>query len=133
MNESIAAVVDLAFEQIPFSASREFSYCRFPLLDGSGNFPWLLKAAILSTAAFLEGEVACLICCEAGMSRSPAIAAAALSLVSGKTPDACLKEVAQAGPIDVAPALWNEICTLLNQGLISSFVTQQSDGSKTKP
>lgn len=43
------------------------------------------------------------------MSRSPAIAAAALSMVYQEAPDDCLKKVAEHFAADVAPALWKEV------------------------
>ena len=40
------------------------------------------------------------------MSRSPAIAAAALSMVYQESPEDCLKQIAGDKPMDVAPGLW---------------------------
>jgi len=46
LDAGIQAVVDLAFEEPPAVLVRELTYCRFPLLDGAGNPPWLLRAAV---------------------------------------------------------------------------------------
>ncbi|MBN1589076.1 MAG: hypothetical protein JW888_06145 [Pirellulales bacterium] len=46
------------------------------------------------------------------MSRSPAIAAAALSVVGDQSPDECLEQLTAGGPCDISPALWNDIKAL---------------------
>ncbi|MEO6811536.1 MAG: protein phosphatase, partial [Isosphaeraceae bacterium] len=79
----ILALVDLAVEEPPAFLTRELVYCRFPLLDGSGNPGWLLRAAIETVACLLRCNTPTLIYCGAGMSRSPAIAGAAVGLVRG--------------------------------------------------
>lgn len=109
----IVAVVDLASNEPPASVPREMVYCRFPLLDGGGNPPWLLRAAVETVASLLRAGVPTLVFCSAGMSRSPAVAAGAISAVSGRPPDLCLTEIAQSGPADVLPALWREIASVL--------------------
>jgi hypothetical protein len=43
------------------------------------------------------------------MSRSPAIAAAAIALVERIDPDEALRRVVSAGPHDVSPGLWADI------------------------
>jgi len=48
------------------------------------------------------------------LSRSPAIAAAALAMVYQETPDDCLKQVAGHFPADVAPAFWKDITDFLD-------------------
>jgi hypothetical protein len=42
------------------------------------------------------------------MSRSLAIAVAALAIVHRLPPEPCLQQVVQHHPSDVSPALWNE-------------------------
>jgi protein-tyrosine phosphatase len=108
----IAALVDLAVNEPPARVTWELAYCRFPLVDGSGNPTWLLRAAVETTARFLRERVATLVYCGSGMSRSPAVAAA-ISLVSGESPDSCLAAVVQSGPSDVSPTLWREIRSIL--------------------
>jgi protein-tyrosine phosphatase len=53
------------------------------------------------------------VCCGGGMSRSPALAAAALSVAFGESPEECLKAVVLHHPGDVSPGLWNEINAVL--------------------
>jgi hypothetical protein len=48
------------------------------------------------------------------MSRSPAIVAAAISLVERKDLHDCLKAVTESHPSDVSPGLWDEISGVLN-------------------
>jgi protein-tyrosine phosphatase len=111
----INALVQLAVEEPTLQPPRELIYCRFPLVDGPGNEPSLLSLAITTLANLLEKRKSVLVCCGAGLSRSPAIAAAALSMVFQESPDVCLKQVAEHHPADVAPGLWQEIKTLLER------------------
>lgn len=110
----IKAIVQLAAEEAPLHPPRELIYCRFPLVDGPGNEKKLLYLAITTLANLLEKNVPTLVCCGAGMSRSPAIAAAALSMVFQEAPDDCLKQVAEHHPADVTPGMWLEIKQFLD-------------------
>ena len=101
------------------SLPREFVYCRFPLLDGTGNERWLLRAAISTISEFLRDNVPTLVACSAGMSRSPALTAAAIARVSGRDPHECLLACVASGPADVSPALWNEVVVILRSSTIS--------------
>jgi hypothetical protein len=63
LSTGILAVVDLALNEPPATVTRELAYCRFPLLDGSGNAPWLVRAAAKKLAcraprsvSWLQGE-----------------------------------------------------------------------------
>jgi len=109
LDSGITAVVDLAVEELPAQLTREMVYCRFPLLDGVGNRPWLLYAAICATAGLIRKRVPTLVCCGSGMSRSPAIVAVTLAVVRRAAPDDCLQEVVAGCPHDVSPPLWNDI------------------------
>jgi len=105
----ILAVVDLALNEAPALLPRELAYCRFPLLDGPGNPPWLLRSAVETVANLLRSGTPSLVCCGAGMSRSPCIAAAAVALVRGLTAEEGLTLVLRSGPSDVSPGLWSEV------------------------
>ena len=105
----IVAVVDLAVDEPIAQLSREMVYCRFPLLDGAGNDPAVLRAAAETTASLIRDKVPTLVSCSAGMSRSPAIVAAATALVRQTDPDECLLELIDAAPRDVSPPLWAEL------------------------
>jgi len=107
--KEIRAVVQLAIEERSLELPREIILCRFPLVDGCGNDAALLSAAICSTAVLVAREVPALVCCGAGMSRSPAIAAAALSMAKSMPPEEALEIVSRHCPTDVLPGLWREI------------------------
>src|SRR5262245_28059740 len=105
----LLALVDLAVNEPPVAVTRDLVYCRFPLVDAPGNPPWLLRAAIETTAGLVRDDVSTLVFCAHGLSRTPAIAAAALALAWGLTPEDALAVVARAGPADVTPGLWQEV------------------------
>jgi hypothetical protein len=65
------------------------------------------------TAALLERRLPTLILCGNGMSRAPAVAAAALSMVLGDLPAQCLERVTAHHPSDVLPGLWDSLTRLL--------------------
>jgi hypothetical protein len=109
LDAGIQALVQLAAEERTLDAPRDLVYCRFPLVDGPGNDTKLLQLAITTVANLLEMNVPTLVVCGAGMSRSPAVAAAALAVVFQESPDQWLTQVTQHFPADVAPALWHDI------------------------
>src|SRR5882724_3262130 len=109
----IAALVDLALNEPPVAVTREPVYCRFPLLDGSDNPPWLLRAAVDTTATLLRANVPTLVFCSGGMSRTPAVAACALACVTGRSAEECLAEVARAGNCDVSTTLWRDLISAM--------------------
>ena len=109
----IKALVQLAAEELPSQPPRELLFCRFPLVDGSGNNPEVLYLAIHTVTTLLQKRIPTLLACGAGMSRSPAVAAAALSLAHHEPPEDCLQYVIRYHPGDVSPALWSEITGLL--------------------
>ena len=80
-DRGIRAIVQLAIEEPPIQPPREVILYRFPLVDGEGNDPALLRLAIESVAALIRAKLPALVCCGGGMSRSPAIVAAAVSCV----------------------------------------------------
>lgn len=109
----IQAVIDLAMEEPPVSLARDLIYCRFPLIDGQGNSPAVIEAAIGTAVIFVTAKVPTLISCSGGMSRSPAIAAAVMAKLDGVEPAEAMKRVAATGPHDVAPQFWHEIIEML--------------------
>jgi predicted protein tyrosine phosphatase len=108
-------LLQLAAEEKTLETPRDIIFCRFPLVDGVGNDKKLLQLAITTLTNLLEKKVPTLVVCGAGMSRSPALAAAAISWVFQDPPDECLKRVAEHYPADVAPALWNEIKSVVEE------------------
>jgi hypothetical protein len=117
----IAAVIDLAMEEPPGQLGRDIAYCRFPLLDGSGNSFALIRIAIDTPAAFMQAGKPTLVACGAGMSRSPAIAAAALSILERRQLDECLVSLAESGPHDVSPLFWEDVRRSIANPLMPSL------------
>lgn len=103
---NVIAVVDVAANEHPAQLPRELIYCRFPLLDGTGNAPATLKLAVETIVSLMRAKIPTVVACSAGMSRSPAIAAYSIARVTGKSPDNCLLELVESGPHDVSPTLW---------------------------
>ncbi|HEX5104172.1 MAG TPA: protein phosphatase [Pirellulaceae bacterium] len=111
--QGIEALVDLAINEPVLQLTRELIYCRFPLVDGAGNRPESLRIAVETTADLIRSGTPTLVFWSGGMSRSPAIAAAALSVATGASLADCLAEVVAAGPKDLSPALWKDIGEVL--------------------
>jgi protein-tyrosine phosphatase len=105
----IAAVVDLAIEEKPAELGRDIIYLRVPLIDGAGNAPATIRLAIAVVEHLIKSQSKTLIACGAGMSRSPAIVAAALARIEERSPDDCLEQLITGQPHDVSPLLWAEV------------------------
>jgi protein-tyrosine phosphatase len=108
----IEAVIELAAEEPMFSSRRDLISCRFPVLDGPGNRPEVLALAVGTVASLVAAGIPTLVCCGAGMSRAPAVVAAALALLAHEAPQECLIRVTRHHPSDVSPGLWDEISQL---------------------
>jgi hypothetical protein len=108
------AIVDLALNERPTVVTRELVYCRFPLVDGAGNPPWLLRTAVETVAMLLRAGTPTLVFCGAGMSRSPAVVAGGIALVRGCSPSEALALVSSSGPCDVSPGLWQDLAAVLH-------------------
>ena len=113
LEAEIPCVVDLAAEEPAAQLPRELMSLRFPLKDGSGNSVASLRMAVTTVAALMRNDIPVLICCSGGMSRSPAIAAFALSLLGGNGSTQWLHEISRSKPVDVSPALWNDLQRVL--------------------
>jgi protein-tyrosine phosphatase len=113
-DSGIQALVQLAAEELPPQPPRELICCHFPLLDGTGNSASLLSLAIETVAALLRTHVPTLVSCGAGMSRGPAVAAAALALVHREPPEECLERVVSYHPSDVLPGFWSDVTGILS-------------------
>lgn len=109
LEAGVQAIVDLAIDETPGSPTHEVIYFRIPLMDGTGNSPATLRTAVDATTYLIRHDIPTLVCCSSGMSRSPAVVAAALSLVRCHTPDECLTELVVDHSLDVSPGLWHEL------------------------
>ena len=105
----IVAVINLAAEEPSPILPRNMVYCHFPLTDGVPDDPTSLRVAIQTVVSMLKCQFPTLVYCGAGMSRSPAIVAAALSIVQGGSPEEKLKEIVAGHPHDVSPHLWKAV------------------------
>lgn len=110
----IEAVVDLAVNEPPTQLPREIAYCRFPLGDGVGNPPWLLRTAVETVASLLREGTPTFVYCGAGLSRTPAIAAAALAKVEGCPLREGLQRATAGTRADVSTALWADLEVLIS-------------------
>lgn len=111
--QGIRAVVQLAVEERPLELPREMIFYRFPLVDGCGNDADLLGLAIAAVASLVRRQIPALVCCGAGMSRSPSIAAAGIAISEIMPPEQALQIVNKHHRTDVLPGLWQEIVDVL--------------------
>jgi protein-tyrosine phosphatase len=109
LEAGVEAVIDLAAEEPLALLPRGMIYCHFPILDGGQNGPGTRDVAILTLVSLLNSQVPTLVYCGAGMSRSPAVAAAALSIVQGGSPAERLQQIVAGHPHDVSPQLWEAV------------------------
>ncbi|NQT38949.1 MAG: dual specificity protein phosphatase family protein [Planctomycetes bacterium] len=109
LNAGILAVVDLAHEELPPTLPRSMVYCRFPIVDGEQDSRKVLRTAIETLVSLLEEEMPTLVYCRAGMSRSPAVVAAALSIYQEESPGESLRRVVAGHPHDVSARLWQDV------------------------
>ena len=109
LDAGITVLVDLTFEKPLPRLTRDIVYCRFPIVDGAGNSPELLSLAVDTIVSLQIQRIPTLVFCGAGMSRSPALVAAAMAIVRGQSPEASLKAVTAGGSHDVSASLWREL------------------------
>ncbi len=119
LQNGVVAVINLAAEEPSPNLPRSTIYFHFPLTDGAPDDLNVLDMAIQSVVFLLKKQIPTLVYCGAGMSRSPAIVAAALSIVQGGSPEEKLKEVVAGHPHDVSPHLWEsvlKVCRTVHEG-----------------
>jgi protein-tyrosine phosphatase len=109
----ISAVVDLAYEEPPAQLPRQLVYCRFPIVDGAGNDPVLLRLALSTTVELLRSETRALVACSAGMSRSPTIAICALAVHLDQSPESMLATVNEKSAFELHGGLWTDVCQIV--------------------
>jgi protein-tyrosine phosphatase len=109
LRAGVAAVINLAAEEPSPNLPRSIVYCHFPLTDGPQDDEGVLDVAIQTVVFLLKRQIPTLVYCGAGMSRSPAVVAAALAVVQGGSAEEKLKEVVAGHPHDVSPYLWEAV------------------------
>ena len=105
LDQRIQVIVDLAANELPSTITRDLAYIRCPLLDASGNPQWQVRMAVEAVWRLLQANVPTLVYCSAGMSRTPAIVAAAIALESQRPLADCLQEITANVPHDVSAGL----------------------------
>jgi len=110
----ITAVVDVAYEEPPSQIPRQLTYCRFPINDGGGNDPTILRQTLLAATDLLRSGTRTIIACSAGMSRSPTVAAFALAYHLSKNSDDVIAEIADIKSLELKPELWADMITVFN-------------------
>lgn len=108
-NHEIQHVVQLAIEEAIPPLPREVNLIRIPLTDSNDNEPFALQFAIKTVGELLQSQRRILICCSAGLSRSPATAACAIAFAQEKHPDECLSDISKLIRTDVSPGLWKDL------------------------
>ncbi len=115
LQAGIVAVLDLAAEEAAVAFPRSIVYCRFPILDGQHDSREILATAIETLISLMKRGMPTLVYCGAGMSRSPAVVAAALSIINGGSPDERLNQIVSGHPHDVSPQLWQDVRALCTE------------------
>jgi predicted protein tyrosine phosphatase len=110
LQAGVVAVINLAAEEPSPVLPRRMIYCHFPLVDGPQDGQSILGVAIQTVVSLLKKQIPTLVYCGAGMSRSPAVVAAALSIVQRGSPEEKLKEIVAGHPHDISPHLWEAVC-----------------------
>ena len=112
LDAGVTALVNLAAEELPPTLPRDILYSHFPLVDGPGNSAAMLKITVDTVVSLLREKIPTLVYCGAGMSRSVAIASAAVAHWRGETIEETLKALTDVIPHDVSPALWSDLADL---------------------
>jgi predicted protein tyrosine phosphatase len=73
----------------------------------------MLTLAVQTVVNLLVARQRTLVACSAGMSRSPAVAAAALSVVRGEEPGRVLSQIGELRSLEVSPLLWEQLIAIL--------------------
>lgn len=109
----IQAIVHLAAEELPPQSPRDLICCHFPLLDSTGNRSSVLALAIRTVSGLLQSHIPTLVICSRGVSRAPALAAAALAITFQQSAEDALAAIVRQYPSDVSPGFWSEITGIL--------------------
>lgn len=105
----IVAVVDVAWEEAPAVLSRDLIYVRVPLVDGDENCSDSIRFVLSVVDNCLRHGMPTLVCCSAGLSRSPCICAYAASVFGGLAPQECLDRLAKERSIRANAGFWKSI------------------------
>ncbi len=115
LDAGVTALVNLAAEELSPTLPRDILYCHFPLVDGPGNSSAIMKIAADTVVSLLREKVGTLVYCGAGMSRSVAVASAAVAKWRGEALEETLKALTDVVPHDVSPAFWHDLSEAVEQ------------------
>lgn len=113
MDAGFQIVIDLAIEEPPIQFPRDVASCRFPLLDGEGNSPALIMAAIDLIVSCVNTRTKTLVACSGGMSRCLLVASAVVAQAWRIDLDDAIRRVIRAGPCEISPNLYATFRELL--------------------
>lgn len=108
-DHQLAAVVDLAANERPAQLSHDLIYLRVPLVDGNGNPSSTIELAVRCLVMLIDKRVKTVVACSAGMSRAPAIAAAAIAVTTQRPIEECLLQIVAHAPHDLSSTLWSQV------------------------
>jgi hypothetical protein len=109
LDAGIEAVVELADSEPFATLPRSLIRCRFPVSDDGENRPEWLRSAIFAIAELVRLEIPTLVACSAGMSRSVLLASAAIASASAEPFADVLRQLTTDGPVDLSPALADQV------------------------
>ncbi|TWT96843.1 Dual specificity phosphatase, catalytic domain [Botrimarina colliarenosi] len=111
----VRVVIDLAVEESPAVLPRELAYVRCPIDDGESASREMLRLAIVTASSLVKEGIPTLVACSAGLSRSPSVAAAAMSVHTGRSLHEMVTEVGNRGPTDISPALLGIVASICEE------------------
>lgn len=113
LNTGAEAIIDLAVEEPVPTLPRVINYCRFAITDEGEGAEAAITAAVQTGAAFFRAGTVLAVCCNAGMNRSPTIAAGILALARSESFESQLRLVSSWKGIDVHPGLVTRVESVL--------------------
>ncbi len=105
----VTAIVDLAVEEPIPRMPRVINYSRFALTDEGEEAESIIAAALRLVSSSVADQVRVAVCCNAGLNRSPTIAAVGMALALKSEARAELRAIASLKAVDVNPALWSRV------------------------
>ena len=93
LNTGAEAIIDLAIEEPLPTLPRVINYCRFAITDDGEGAEAAITAALQTGAAFINANKILAVCCNAGINRSPTVAAAILALAKSESFESQLRLV----------------------------------------
>ena len=109
LRTGVAAIVDLAVEEPIPTMPRVINYARFALTDEGEEAEPIIGGALRLVSSFVADRLPIAVCCNAGLNRSPTIAAVGIALALKSEAREELQTIAGLKAVDVNPALWSRV------------------------